>query len=304
MGGLGIAGGSGMPPVPLGAWASAYARLGVAVLPLRPAGKEPHGKLVPRGLKEATTDPSIIWGWWSREPSANIGLATGASGGCFWFALDIDGEEGRASLARLEAVHGPLPRTLATVTGSGGSHYLFALPPGLEVRNTASRLGPKIDSRGTGGYIVAPPSVHPNGHCYAWALGLDPWSIVMAWAPTWLAEFFGNLIRRAATPATPRAPWGGGHWREAPNSAYARAALRNACERVAAAAPGERNDALNREAFGIARFVAQGFISASVAVTQLADAARAAGLDPPEVARTLVSALRARVIRPAETSHA
>src|ERR1035438_7339000 len=75
--------------------ALAYASRGWPVLPCEPRGKRPFGLLVSHGLKEATTDPATIEGWWWAEPEANIGLRTGVA----FDVLDVDGDEGMAALA-------------------------------------------------------------------------------------------------------------------------------------------------------------------------------------------------------------
>src|SRR5258708_4431274 len=55
-------------------YALAYARVGFAVFPCRPRGKEPITK---HGFKDATRDEAQIRKWWTRWPDANIGIATG-----------------------------------------------------------------------------------------------------------------------------------------------------------------------------------------------------------------------------------
>jgi hypothetical protein len=91
-------------------------------------------------------------------------------------------------LAELQRRHGALPPSLAVHTGSGGSHYWFA-HPGRHVHNSAGRLGPGIDVRGDGGYVIAPPSVHHTGRAYQWATRnpiapLPEWVLESAPAPT------------------------------------------------------------------------------------------------------------------------
>jgi len=145
----------------LGSAALYYASLGWPVFPLVPREKIP---LFPKregghGVKDATTDVEQVRAWWTSHPDANIGLATGGEGNLY--VVDIDGAEGEAALAR----YGDLPAAPESHTGKG-RHLFFTLPGG---RNSAGKLGPKIDTRGEGGYVVAPPSVHPNGHRYRWA---------------------------------------------------------------------------------------------------------------------------------------
>lgn len=127
---------------------------GVPVFPLRPGTKEPfYGS---RGFYAATTDPGKIREWWSRTPEANIGIPTGPVSGIL--VLDVDpGKGGRESLAELEREIGELPVTYRVKTGRGGEHVHFRYP-GERVGNSAGLLGPGLDVRGDGGYVVAPPS--------------------------------------------------------------------------------------------------------------------------------------------------
>lgn len=148
------------PKGSLGAAAVYYASLGWPVFPLAPREKRPllSKKDGGNGVLDATTDVDIIVGWWTAHPTANVGIATG--GDAALYVVDIDAEEGEHALSR----YGTLPPTPESRTGKG-RHLLFRWAEG---RNTAGALGPKIDTRGTGGYIVAPPSVHPNGGRYRW----------------------------------------------------------------------------------------------------------------------------------------
>lgn len=137
---------------------------GFAVLPLRPREKIP---LTAHGCKDATRCHEQVASFFARYPHANLGIATGAvSNLC---VIDIDGDEGETALAQ----YGPMPATVEARTGKG-RHLYFTTPNGAHLGNSAGKLGPKIDSRGEGGYVVAPPSVHPNGHVYAWAPGRSP----------------------------------------------------------------------------------------------------------------------------------
>lgn len=108
--------------------------------------------------------------WWSRWPTANIGIATGAvSGGLVVIDLDVDkdkGIDGRVTLREWEAEHEKLPNsTWLAITGRGGYHYFYH-----DTSTVRNRTGiyEGIDIRGDGGYVVAPPSIHPNGNTYEW----------------------------------------------------------------------------------------------------------------------------------------
>jgi hypothetical protein len=134
-----------------------YAERGWRVFPLWPRDKKP----IPRnGFKEASTDRNQILEWWQSFPDANIGLATGEP----FDVLDLDGPAGVPHLQELLGADfrhtGPV-----VLTGKGWHFYFQALGTG----NRAGLLGGKVDYRGTGGYVVAPPSVHPSGRVYRWA---------------------------------------------------------------------------------------------------------------------------------------
>src|SRR5262249_12459163 len=79
-------------------------------------------------------------------------------------------EEGEATLRHLEAEHGALPSTVEAITGKG-RHLYFRWPAGQIIRNKQVNLDmPGIDVRGNGGYVLAPPSIHPSGRAYAWSV--------------------------------------------------------------------------------------------------------------------------------------
>jgi hypothetical protein len=144
--------------------ALALARRGMAVFPCRVRGKEPATY---HGVKDATKDQNIIRGWWHGDPEFNIGLATGTPSGVF--AIDIDGIDAETELHKLEAEHGLLPPTVESITGRG-RHLLFQMPADLKITNSAGKIGPGLDVRGTGGYVLAPPSIHPSGRPYVWSV--------------------------------------------------------------------------------------------------------------------------------------
>jgi hypothetical protein len=134
--------------------ALAYARRGVPVFPCEPGAKRP---LTRNGHWDATTDSRVIERWWKRWPSANVGVPTGKKSGVVVLDVDVD-EGGLESLAKLERAGTPVPKTARARTGGGGIHVFFRYPRGTEIRNSAGLLGPGLDVRGEGGYVVVPPS--------------------------------------------------------------------------------------------------------------------------------------------------
>lgn len=124
---------------------------------------------------------------WQRYPGSNIGLATGAINGVT--VLDVDPRhDGDKSLAELERQHGPLPSTPRHRTGSGGDHFFFQYVPGSG--GSASELGPGLDIKSGGGYVVLPPSMHQSGQRYEKLTAGE-----LAPAPDWLVTWLGAAKR-------------------------------------------------------------------------------------------------------------
>ena len=158
----------------MGGVAQDYASRGLAVIPLWPKAKEPA---VQNGVYAATTDMEGLGQWFHDHPGFNVGIACGAaSGGLVVIDLDChggdDGPNGWDALKEWERAHGQLPDTVTALTGSGGYHLYYRAPAGLKVGGSVNReLG--VDVKSDGGYIVAPPSIHPNGRPYEWEYDLD-----------------------------------------------------------------------------------------------------------------------------------
>lgn len=153
-----------------------YASKGLAVFPLKASGKDPITK---NGVLNATTNFDIIEEWWRRSPNANIGIACGQpSGGLLVVDVDVKkDEDGFDSLHDWEKVNGKLPETVMSKTGTGGAHILFYVD---HVEKNRVGVISGVDIRADGGYIVAPPSVHPNGNKYVWDCDPDDYEIAKA----------------------------------------------------------------------------------------------------------------------------
>ncbi|WP_104657347.1 DUF3631 domain-containing protein [Ralstonia insidiosa] len=130
-------------------------------------GKHP---LTSHGFKEATTDLQRIAAWFDGRTHfpRNIGIATGNG----ILVLDIDRKpgkpDGKDSLLALLKQHGSLPLpTLIAETGGGGAHMVYRAPEHRRLSCSAGKLGPSLDVRADGGYVVAWPSVGMH-RAYAW----------------------------------------------------------------------------------------------------------------------------------------
>jgi hypothetical protein len=175
--------------------ARGYMERGWHVFPV--TGKVPATE---HGLNDASTDESMAASWWGTSSGRGIGLATGKTSGVW--VLDLDGEEGREAFVALQEREGRIDRTLAARTGNG-VHLYFRMPANADVRNSASKVGPHIDVRGSGGYVVAPPSPHPSGKAYAWVEGRSPADVRPANAPRWLLDLVLAPQNRTVPVAVP-----------------------------------------------------------------------------------------------------
>lgn len=154
-----------------------YASKGMAVFPLKPRAKEP---LTRHGVKDATTNFNTIEKWWTKHPNANIGIACGqVSGGLLVIDLDEkpNGISGTDTLHNWERENGTLPETVRSITGKGGAHILYRID---HVEKNKINLLEGVDIRSDDGYIVAPPSVHPNGRSYEWEYDPEEYEIADA----------------------------------------------------------------------------------------------------------------------------
>ena len=265
-----------IPIRPLLQSALSLAERGWHVFPCVPGGKRPA--LRGNWQDHATIEPARIRAWWS-QAAYNIGIACGPSG---LVVIDLDvphdieelsSAEGRNTVSGTDTLgalcdqHGqpyPLP-TYAVATPSGGCHLYYAAP-GSPVRNSAGRLGPHIDVRADGGYVIGDGSRIGSRSYTVWD---QRWPVPL---PEWIAALL-------VTEPVPSAPAGAISALSGEQStAYAMAALREETRLVATARPGTRNDTLNRAAFSLGQLVAAGLLPPLTVVTALMSAAERAGL--------------------------
>jgi len=268
--------------------ARSYIAAGIAVFPCRERGGEgidyTTGEIVDfdektplttHGLKDATTSRRIIDIWFGdRHPTAAIGVPTGEKLGGWVLDLDRHGDrDGHLWLAAMEEKHGKLPETARASTANGGTHIFFAHHPG--VRNRAA-LGPGVDTRGDGGYILAPGSVMSDGRRYEWIDHQGPDMPDFAEAPAWLLEL---VLPKTPEPVTttkreytyqPETNTGA--------ERYASRAFEMEMDKLSGAPKGQRGQQLFASACSIGELVAARLISRSEAEAGLFDAAVSNGL--------------------------
>ncbi len=230
--------------------------------------------------QRATTDPDVIRGWWKKWPDAGVGIACGPSE---LLVVDVDGAEGDASLASLEETLGPLPPT-RTVFTTRGRHLYFKTSEGLPT--SAGTLGPGIDTRGVGGFVVAPPSFNQfTDTTYRWADKNaelaplpDPWGSALADGKgRGGAPGLGAVTRRISTSP----------------GAYALSVLEDEIANVRQAELGERNHTLNSAAYYLGKLVGGDYLTADEVTDALTRVAGSKGLGPGEARATIASGLDA-----------
>ena len=285
---------------PFREFAAKYIEENLRVFPLKPRNKMP---VIPKsmggnGCLDATTDPVQIGKWADDMPGANIGLATGKG---LW-VLDIDGDEGLNTVKRLIAKHGPLPETAKQKTPNGW--HLFFKENGVEIRNRSRNIGPGLDVRSAGGYVVVAPSIHPNGGAYQWLVA--PWEIEIPEAPDWLVELASTTPREREYQKQSQDCQERPRQRTNGNSgAYVEAALDSACAAISGARDGQQEETLNRESFSIGTVVGAGALPFEAAKSALIGAGLSMpsfnGRKPwthPEIDRKVDRSLRDGMMKP------
>ncbi|MFE5674027.1 bifunctional DNA primase/polymerase [Streptomyces erythrochromogenes] len=284
-----------LPGLDLLAHAIAAAERGWHVFPLRPRDKRPAGhpeRSCPgtgrcsgghrTPEQRATTDPDLLTAAWTQAPY-NIGIATGPSG---LLVVDLDtlkptDEEGtpdgvKAFEALCERAGQAVPTTYRVRTARGGMHLYFTQPHGARVGSTRGRLGKRIDTRGWGGYVVAPGSSTPDG-AYTVIDSITPTPL-----PGWLLEALTPPPAAAPAVLTPAHTSG---------RRLADVVLERETAAVANTSEGGRNDQLLKSVRAVGRFVAWGDLPRNVVEEAFQAAGESVDLPPAECRTTIRSAL-------------
>ncbi len=243
--------------------ALAYAAKGLPVFPCKPHNKSPH---TDHSFKDASTDAEQIERWWKQWPDALIGIPAGENTR-FW-VLDIDDPAAFEAACKIS-----LPQTRRVDTGKG-YHLYFKWDADKPVGNKqqqAKKDGgttwpfpslPGAETRGEGGYVIVPPSLHPSGRRYEWHGEAN-----IVEAPKALLE----TVRKAEESPNPsQTPPKSGS-----TTAYGRKALEDECAKIRSASNGTQEGTLNDAALKIGGLVAGGEIDQ----TEARQALIAAGCD-------------------------
>lgn len=145
--------------------------------------------------------------WFSgRYADYGVGIITGKISG--FFVVDVDcgpGKQGAETIDNLQFINDDLPHTVEARTGGGGRHVLLKHPgDGTWIATTKNILGPGVDIRGDGGFIVAAPSMHESGRFYLWHENGHPKNTEIADAPAWVVDMASGTAP-SQSDGTPRA---------------------------------------------------------------------------------------------------
>jgi hypothetical protein len=147
----------------LATYAHNYVKLGWSIFPIEPNGKKPLVKWEKCQKERATEDQ--VKKWWAKYPNANIGIVTGTISDII--VIDIDSAKGQEEYTvKLGEFH----NTISQKTGKPNARQLFFKHPKDRKYHNRARLFLDVDVRADGGYVVVPPSVHPNGTVYQWII--------------------------------------------------------------------------------------------------------------------------------------
>lgn len=236
--------------------------------PATPWGEMPPGtKLLPRNVGDV-----------------GIGLATGSRSGVVVIDLDVK-HDGVENFAAMAAAFGGWPVTLTVRTPTGGAHLYFQWP-GWKVKDSASEVGPGIDVRGDGGYVVLPDSPHDNGGRYEFL----NWGTEIAPLPEWLAA------RLARSPGADNAPFPIPQLPRPPGSETTDEGWKlidKIVKEVLAIPAGQRNERLFQKVAKLGDAVYVGFVNYDDARFSILKAVTDAGWgDPQKTADTVERALK------------
>lgn len=214
---------------------------------------------------------------WYEVPSSLIGIRTG--GGFVVVDFDKHGAHDGTETFNRWREEGVLRNTWIARTGGDGLHLYYALPEDMVVRNGQPLGTVGVDIKGSGGYVVAPPSAKEGQEPYRWMDGKAPWNLGIAPIhPQLLETIVARPERRAPSierMSDPSATLNLFHW----------------FMNTFPMGGGNRNNYLFQAACVAGECVEQGFISEGAAIEFLKETAREAGLRDGEISATIASGI-------------
>jgi hypothetical protein len=249
-------------------------RRGYYVFPCRANGKEP----AVAHWRDWSTDNIVrLTQYWARHPMDNPAIDTGKSG---LIVVDCDMKpdvDGRWNfwklLMRLNVAN---PKTLMVNTPSGGMHLYYRAPTTVQLKNSVGRLAEGVDTRGFGGYVIA-----PGARTAAGSYGVH--------RDNPIAELPLPLVELLVPPVPER----GAVALRSDIDVDGATVLRRELERLARVPVGQRNTELNNSAYRLGRLCGAGVLDAHDVIELLTEAGVGMGLGQVESAKTAASGVSA-----------
>ena len=152
-----------------------YVDSGWSILPVKPEEKRPY---MTNWLQYTKTRASkdMVSNWFQRLSGAGVGAVTGRISNMV--VLDVESY----CPTPLEELLKRYPTQMVSRTGSGGYHLFYQYPTNVSKVSNRVRIFEGADLRADGGFIVLPPTIHPNGSRYEWVqrgpLGAFPMALL------------------------------------------------------------------------------------------------------------------------------
>lgn len=266
-----------------------YQKHHISFFPLRKKSKKPLFDWAVYQTRKPTQ--AEVKEWLEKGLLNQVAIVCGEVSGII--VLDVDDPE---KFEAWKTKNGfPLPPT-PMVRTSGGKYHVYFKHPGGKIKNMIKKI-PGADIKADGGYVVAPPSVHPTGSHYEWIEALSVYEL--ADPPTWLTEFFkADTIELSKDDLLGPDDNTGVERDNAQLSQYAQAALSGELAKLAGTHEGNRNAQLNQSAFALGQLVAAKVIDRGTVEAALEGEAASIGLTSAEVRATICSGIEAGMKEP------
>lgn len=121
---------------------------------------------------KASKDPAQIIAWWTKWPTANIGMPAGKNG-----LVLLDQDKYKENFVDPDLLTMEETKTPTVISGRSGQNLVYQMPEGKQYGNDTGELPDGIDIRGCGGQFVVWPSIHPCGKQYEWEDGYSIFDI-------------------------------------------------------------------------------------------------------------------------------
>jgi biotin operon repressor len=141
--------------------AGEYVDSGWSVLPVRPEEKRPFMTNWLQYTKTRATR-EMVSNWLNSLTGAGVGAVTGKISNMI--VLDVE----NSCPYRIEDLLKKYPTQMVARSGSGGYHLFYQYPTSVSKVSNRVRIFEGADLRADGGFIVLPPTRHPNGNKYEW----------------------------------------------------------------------------------------------------------------------------------------